>query len=252
MNRPRLHLGKVPIDVVDFAEAIDAIDRLIQSRTGGFVLTPNVDHVVGVEKNPAFEHAYSRASLSLADGMPLVWASKLLGQPLPERVSGSDVCGPLLERAGQKGWRVYLFGAGPGVAQKAAEVVKERWGTNVVGVDNPMVDPNDASQVDRIAAQLAATRPDLILVALGAPKQEILIDRMAERLKPAVLLGIGASLDFIAGTVKRAPVFMQRAGLEWAYRLSQEPGRLWRRYLVEDPKFVAILLRTLREKRRSA
>jgi N-acetylglucosaminyldiphosphoundecaprenol N-acetyl-beta-D-mannosaminyltransferase len=112
-----------------------------------------------------------------------------------------------------------------------------------------MVDVRDAAQVGRIAEQLNAARPDLVLMALGAPKQELLIDQLAERVKPAVLLGIGASLDFIAGTVKRAPPLMRRAGLEWAYRLSQEPKRLWRRYLVDDPQFLAILWRTLLKRR---
>jgi len=202
-----------------------------------------------VEDNPEFASAYSRASLSLADGMPIVWASRLLGQPLPERVAGSDLILPLLERAGQKGWRVYFLGAGPGVAEKAAAIAKERWGTNVVGTDAPMVNLADTAQLDRIAEQLQQARPDLVLMAFGAPKQELLIDRIAERVKPAVLLGIGAGLDFIAGTISRAPELMRRAGLEWLYRLSQEPGRLWRRYLVNDPKFLVILLRTLRAPR---
>lgn len=242
-------LGKVPVDVVTFAEALDAVERLVVARDGGFVFTPNVDHVVTVEDNPEFASAYARASLSLADGMPIVWASRLLGQPLPERVAGSDLIMPLLERAGLKGWRVYFLGAGPGVAEKAAVIARERWGTNVVGTDAPMVNLSDTAQIDRIADQLKQARPDLVLMAFGAPKQELLIDRIAERVKPAVLLGIGAGLDFIAGTISRAPELMRRAGLEWLYRLSQEPGRLWRRYLVNDPKFLVILLRTLRAPR---
>lgn len=246
VSTPRLMLGKVPVDVVTFAEALDAIERLVLERQGGFVFTPNIDHVVSVEDNPDFEKAYARASLSLADGMPIVWASRLMGRSLPERVAGSDLVAPLLERAGQRGWRVYFLGAGPGVAEKAAAIARERWGTNVIGTDAPMVNLADAAQVDAIAAQLAAAKADLVLMAFGAPKQELLIDRIADRVKPAVLLGIGASLDFIAGTVTRAPELMRRAGLEWLYRLAQEPGRLWKRYLINDPKFLLILLRTLR------
>lgn len=249
MPASRLFIGKVPVDVLTLSEALDAIERLVTEQRGGFVFTPNVDHVVSVDRNPDFERAYARASLSLADGMPIVWASRLLGQPLPERVAGSDLVGPLLERAGQRGWRVYFLGAGPGVAEKAAAVARERWGTNVVGTDAPMVDSRDAAQSERIAAQLVEARPDLVLMAFGAPKQELLIDRIADRVKPAVLLGIGASLDFIAGTVRRAPGVLRKAGLEWAYRLAQEPRRLWRRYLVEDPRFLAILLRTARTRR---
>jgi len=248
----RLRIGKLPVDVLSFAEALDAIEALVTKKEGGFVFTPNVDHVVVADTHDGFAGAYQRASLSLADGMPIVWASRLLGTPLPERVTGADIIVPLLERAGQRGWRVYFLGAGPGVAQKAADVVKARYGTQVVGIDSPMVRLDDAAQLDAIAANIRAAQPDLVLMALGAPKQELLIDLLNERIRPAVSLGIGAGLDFIAGTVQRAPPFFQKNGLEWLYRLTREPGRLWRRYLVNDPKFALILLRTLRERRREA
>jgi N-acetylglucosaminyldiphosphoundecaprenol N-acetyl-beta-D-mannosaminyltransferase len=166
---------------------------------------------------------------------------------LPEKISGSDLVGPLLERAGQRKWRVAFLGAGPGVAEKAATIAREKWGTDVVFTDAPMVNLKDTAQIDRIAQQLAEAKADLVLMAFGAPKQELLIARIADRVKPAVLLGIGASLDFIAGTLERAPVLMQKTGTEWLYRLAQEPRRLWRRYLVEDPKFLRILARTLRK-----
>ena len=114
----RLRLGKVPIDVLSFDEALEAVDRLVTAQKGGFVFTPNVDHIVMVDDHAEFEAAYQRADLCLADGTPVVWASRLFDTPLPERVSGSDLIGPLLERAGQKKWRVAFLGAGPGVAEK--------------------------------------------------------------------------------------------------------------------------------------
>lgn len=246
----RLRLGKVPIDVLTFAEALDAVQRLVEARNGGFVFTPNVDHIVTVDDHAEFEQAYQRADLSLADGTPVVWASRLFDTPLPEKVSGSDLVGPLLERAGQLKWRVAFLGAGPGVAEKAAEIARKTWGTDVVSTEAPMVDLKDTAQLDGIATRLIAARPDLVLMAFGAPKQELLIARISERVRPAVLLGIGASLDFIAGTVKRAPPLFRKTGFEWLYRLGQEPRRLWRRYLVNDPKFALILLRSLRESRR--
>lgn len=238
-------MGNLEIDVLSFAQALGAIERLVDAGNGGSVFTPNVDHVVNAETNQAFAEAYSRASLSFADGTPIVWASRLLGTPLPERVAGSDLVLPVLERAAQRAWRVFFLGAAPGVAEKAAAVVRGRFGTNVVGCDAPQVDVDDAAQLDRIAAQLAAAHPHLVLMAFGAPKQEFLIDRISPRIRPAVSFGVGASLDFIAGTVRRAPPLMRRAGLEWLFRLAQEPRRLWRRYLVHDPKFAAILVRTL-------
>lgn len=246
----RLRLGKVPIDVLSFAEALLAVERLVDARTGGFVFTPNVDHIVTVEEHPEFEAAYQRADLSLADGTPVVWASRLFDTPLPERVSGSDLVGPLLELAGRKKWRVAFLGAAPGVAEKAAEIARASWGTDVVSTEAPMVNLEDTAQLDGIASRLITARADLVLMAFGAPKQELLISRIAERVRPAVLLGIGASLDFIAGTVKRAPPLFRSIGLEWLYRLGQEPRRLWRRYLVNDPKFALILLRSVRESRR--
>lgn len=245
----RLTIGKVPVDVVTAQQALARIEALVEAKQGGFVVTPNIDHVVNVEGDAAFEAVYRRAALSVADGMPLVWASKLLRTPLPERVAGSDLLEPVLRLAATKGWRVYFLGAAPGVAEKAAQVARERFGTNVVGTDSPMVKVDDAAQVSRIAEQLAAAKPELIMMAFGAPKQEFLMDRVAEQVKPAVMLGIGASLDFLAGTVKRAPALLRKTGFEWLYRLTQEPGRLWRRYLVNDPKFVAIFLKTLKRER---
>ncbi|MBX7097205.1 MAG: WecB/TagA/CpsF family glycosyltransferase [Myxococcaceae bacterium] len=243
----RLVIGQVPIDVITFDGALDAIEALVEAKAGGYVVTPNIDHVVLAESNTAFRDAYQGAALSLVDGQPLVWVSKQVGERLPDKISGSDLIWPLLERAAKKQWRVYFLGAGPGVAEKAAQVVRERYGTNVVGCDSPMV-PKDAQPeaMKAVFDKLKAAKPDVVLFALGAPKQEVLMHRCMALYAPAVGLGIGAGLDFIAGTVARAPVWMQRAGLEWAYRLSREPKRLWRRYLVDDPKFLVILARTLR------
>ena len=243
----RLKVGAVPIDVVTFAGALDAIEALVSAKRGGFVVTPNIDHVVLAEQNDAFRAAYQGASLSLVDGQPLVWASPMVGERLPEKISGSDLVGPLLERAAQKKWRVYFLGAGPGVAELAAQKVKERYGTLVVGCDSPMLSTNPEDPASQAAfAKVREAKPDLLLLALGAPKQEVLMHRLRAQYAPAVAVGVGASLDFIAGVVKRAPGWVSRSGLEWAWRLSREPKRLWRRYLVNDPKFLLILARTLK------
>ncbi len=245
--RQRLKLGEVPIDVLTFAGALDAIEALVAARAGGYVVTPNIDHVVLADANAAFADSYRTASLSLVDGQPLVWASPMLGIQLPEKISGADLILPLMERAAQRKWRVYLMGAGEGVAELAAAELKKRYGTDVVGCDAPRVsvDP-DAKENAAPLKKIQEAKPDLILVALGAPKQEIWMHRCLPQYSPAVALGIGAGLDFIAGTVKRAPSWVSKAGLEWAYRLSREPRRLWRRYLVDDPKFLLILARTLK------
>jgi N-acetylglucosaminyldiphosphoundecaprenol N-acetyl-beta-D-mannosaminyltransferase len=226
-----------------FARALDEIERLVSARQGGMVFTPNVDHIVNAESNVAFRNAYRAASLSLVDGQPLVWASRFLGTRLPEKISGSDLVMPLLDRAAKCGWRVYLLGAGSGVAEKVAMLLREKNHVNVVGTDAPMIVVGDHTQNARIAASVRSSRPDLVLVAFGSPKQELFIHQVVDDMKPAVLVGVGASLDFMVGAVKRAPPWMSQAGLEWLYRLVREPRRMWRRYLVNDPQFLLILFR---------
>ncbi len=250
--RARLRLGHVPIDAVTFAGALDAIDALVAAGRGGVVFTPNVDHVVLAERDERFRAAYDTADLSLADGQPLVWSSRLLGAPLPEKVSGSDLLLPLMDLAAARAWRVFLLGAGPGVAEAAAERLRRERGVDVVGTAAPFVraGPGEADpEGDAAALAIQRARPHLVLVAFGAPKQELWMHRRREALAPAVLLGIGASLDFVAGRARRAPRWVSRAGLEWLWRLVREPRRLWRRYLVDDPRFLAVLWRTFRERR---
>lgn len=237
-------IGRIWVDSVDFTQALDEIERLVDSGEGGSVYTPNVDHVVTAETDAGFREAYAAASLSLADGKPLLWASRLLGAPLPAKISGSDLISPLLQRAAARNWSVYFLGGAPGVAAEAAEILRRDLGLIIAGVDAPRIslEPR-ADGVDPVAERIRAARPDLLLVALGAPKQELWIHRNRERLHPAVALGIGASLDFVTGRVRRAPRWMSEAGLEWLFRLAQEPRRMAGRYLLKDPKFAWILAR---------
>jgi N-acetylglucosaminyldiphosphoundecaprenol N-acetyl-beta-D-mannosaminyltransferase len=245
-----LTIGTLPVDSLTMEGALSRVEQLVAKGEGGSVFTPNVDHVVLADEDADLRSAYSRVSLSLADGMPMLWASRLLGKPLPEKVSGSDFVPLLLERAAERGWRVYFLGGAPGVAKLARDKLRERLPRlDVVGVAAPRIDPGDPLEVrDRLVDRVRATGPDLVLVALGAPKQEVWIDGARDALRPAVLLGVGASLDFVAGTVARAPRWMSNSGLEWLYRLSREPRRLWRRYLVRDPKFIVILGRSMRSR----
>lgn len=247
MSEARLLIGSVPVDRVGFDGALDAIAAMIARGTGGAVFTPNVDHVVLAEDDAAFRRAYEACDLSLADGMPIVWASRLLGARVPEKVSGSDLVPRVLDRAEASGWRVYLLGGGEGVARRAVERLAATHPRLVIaGASSPRVDMGEpASARAALVEEVLAARPDVVLVGLGAPKQELFIHEVAPALRPAVLLGIGASLDFVAGTVKRAPRWISAIGLEWAYRLIREPRRLWRRYLVRDPRFVVVLLREL-------
>ena len=244
---------QVFVDSVSFDEALDRIIALVERGTGGAIFTPNVDHVVKAETHPAFRGAYERADLCLADGTWIVWASRLLGSPLPAKISGSDLVVPLAECAARHRWRLYILGGEPGVAELAGARMSNEFDVAFVGCDAPSVDMDGAmSAPEEALKRLRAARPDIVLVALGAPKQELWIDRYAEHLSPAVAVGIGGSIDFFVGRVRRAPPWVSRAGLEWLYRLAREPRRMWRRYLVEDPRFVSIVARDLRASRRHA
>jgi len=243
-TRRGLRIGSLWVDAVTRGDALAAIERLVDSGRGGAVFTPNVDHVVIAESNPALRDAYARASLSVADGMPLVWASPFLGCRLPERVAGSDLFIPLMHIAARRGWRVYLVGGVPPVAQEAAYKLRTDYGVNVVGSSSPVVDRNGVEVYGDALESVRAARPDLVVVALGNPKQELWVTRGGEALGPAVSLGLGAVLDFLVGRQKRAPRWIASAGFEWLYRLAHDPRRLWRRYLVQDPRFAFIVLST--------
>lgn len=241
----RAFFGRIPVDPLTLEGAIDAIVGLVRAGRGGYVVTPNVDHVVLAETDVAFRLAYLESALSLADGMPVVWASRILGAPLPAKVSGSDLAAPLLERAAREQMRIYLLGGGPGAAERAAQTIEDRWrGITIAGTSAPHVRVDaPRSELLALAAPVIDAKPDLVFVCLGAPKQEILMHAVHRELSPAVLLGLGAVVDFLAGTVTRAPRWMSDNGLEWAYRLGKEPRRMWRRYLVRDPKFAWIIAR---------
>lgn len=242
--RARAYLGRLWMDVLTRAGAVAAIGDLVTRKRGGRVFTPNLDHLRHAEHRADFREAYARASLSLADGMPLVWASRWFGARLPERVSGSDLIVPVAREAARRGWRVYLLGGAPGAAEASAHILRTQHGVLIAGWSAPQVALGPTEEDEIMVQSIGACAPDIIFVALGSPKQELWIDRCADRLQPAVLIGVGASLDFLSGQVARAPQWMGRLGFEWLFRLAMEPRRLWRRYLVEGPSGIAALLRS--------
>jgi N-acetylglucosaminyldiphosphoundecaprenol N-acetyl-beta-D-mannosaminyltransferase len=241
-SRARVRVGALAVDPLSRAEAIEAIVRLVREGRGGTVFTPNVDHVVQAEHDPTFREAYSRTTLSLVDGTPVLWAARWLGTPLPEKLSGSDLFEPLIERAAREGLRVVLLGGGPGVAEKAAQKLREALPTlQIVDTLAPRLGLTATDEERACVERLVKAKADLIFVCLGAPKQELFSDRNRQVLAPAVLVGFGAAVDFAAGTIPRAPAWMSRAGLEWAFRLGREPRRLAARYLLRDPEFFKII-----------
>lgn len=242
----RLRIGKLEVDPLTFDGAVEAINRLVDRGTGGAVFTPNVDHVVQCEHDARLREAYEAAALSLADGMPLLWAARILGRPLPAKVSGSDLFEPLMQRAAEKGWRVFLLGGCDEETSAQAAAKLKAMGVNVVGRDCSWIsDPTNPDVCVALMKQVTEARTDLLVVALGAPKQELLIHHSRNVLRGTVAVGLGATLEFFTGRIKRAPRWMSERGLEWLYRLTREPGRLWRRYLLRDPAFGRIVINQL-------
>lgn len=235
----------IPVHSVTMDEALAEIERLIALGKPAYVVTPNVDLLVKLQTDEEFRRVYESASLVVPDGMPLVWAAKYLGTPLKAKVSGSDLFVEFCKVAAKKGYKIYLLGAGPGVAAKAAEVMQACYpGIRVVGTYSPSFGfEKKPEECEMIIQKIREAKPDLLFVGLGAPKQDKFAFRYKERYGVPVSIGVGASIDFMAGQVKRAPLWMQNSGLEWFWRLMMEPTRLWKRYLADDPIFFWYLLK---------
>jgi len=237
----------VPVDDVTMGEAVDIVFQLARdgqrrSRTHQ-VATVNVDFVVNAHDDDVLMDILAATSLSIPDGMPVVWASRLMGTPLRARVSGADLVPAIVQRAAPEGATIVLYGAGPGIARRAAEVLRERTPrATVVGLDAPAF--SDPAELDeRDLAPLREARATVCCVAFGNPKQERFIAHWAPHLGIPVMIGVGGSLDFIAGAKRRAPQWMQRSGLEWLHRAITEPRRLARRYARDLVVFGPAVLR---------
>jgi N-acetylglucosaminyldiphosphoundecaprenol N-acetyl-beta-D-mannosaminyltransferase len=244
----RVELFGVPIDSLRMEEAVAQIQAWIADPAPRcrFVVTPNVDHIVMLQHHAGLIEAYRDAGMILADGIPVLWSSRLLGQPLPERVAGSDLVPELLTTAkSDQPLSVYLLGAAPGVADRAAQNIRRRWpAVEVVGAYSPPLGfDRSATECDAILARVAAAAPDVLIVGLGAPKQELWVHKYRERLSAKVALCVGATIDFLAGERRRAPLWMQDAGLEWLYRVASEPRRLAARYARDAIIFPRLLAR---------
>jgi N-acetylglucosaminyldiphosphoundecaprenol N-acetyl-beta-D-mannosaminyltransferase len=243
----RFALGHAMIHRDSLEEVAQEVVQLAaQAPRAVMVVTPNADHVVNLERSEALRAAYARADLVVPDGMPVVWASWLLGTPVKERVTGSDLMPRLCELAAARGLKVFILGGAPGVAQRAAQKLVFRYpGLAVAGTDSPPLGfEQDEAQNTRIVEAIRAGGADIVFVCLGSPKQDVWMARHIDRFDKGVFLGVGAAVDFCAGTVRRAPPWMQHAGIEWAYRLAQQPGKLAGRY-VRDLYFFVLLGREL-------
>ena len=224
----------VPFDGLTSTGTLEVIDRMIASGRPHYVATANVDFIVQALGDLELRRILGDADLVLCDGTPLVWASRVLGNPLPERVAGSDLVPLLLAESERRGWRVFfLGGAAESLAQAEAKVRARHPRLQLVGAYSPPFQHLLEMDHDDIRRRVQEARPDILLVAFGCPKQEKWISMHFRRLGVPVSIGVGATIDFLAGTVRRAPVWMQRSGMEWVFRLGQEPRRLFRRYVTD-------------------
>jgi N-acetylglucosaminyldiphosphoundecaprenol N-acetyl-beta-D-mannosaminyltransferase len=222
----------LPLAPLTFDQTLDRIDRLVAAREPSFFITANLNYAMLTDADDRLKRVNERAAFLVADGMPLVWWSRLGPRRLPERVAGSDLIYGMCERAARSGHRVYFLGAGPRVADEAAAALTRRYpGLRVVGTECPPFRPLTAAEEEEQAGRIRAARPDILVVAFGQPKGELWVADNVERLGVPVAVQLGATLDFVAGRVRRSPRWMQKTGLEWVYRMAQEPRRLAGRYL---------------------
>lgn len=240
---PSVTLAGVRLHAIDEAQCIAHILGEIASGRGGVVATANLDHVRRLQQPGPFRDAYAAADVVTVDGMPVVWACRIQGTPVPGRVAGSDLMRSLPAAAAAAGRSVFLLGGDPGAgAAAAARLCAASPALRVAGIECPPVGfEKDAAHFAALRTRLQAAAPDLVFVALGSPKQEFVIRDLRAALPRAWWLGVGISFSFVAGDVKRAPRWLQRLGLEWLHRLVQEPRRLARRYLVDGLPFAAAL-----------
>lgn len=233
----RVSIDGLFFDDVTLSEATEHIALLAKKRDKSrYVCTGNLDHLAIAAQDPEFRSVYENADFVVADGAPVVWLAKIGGTSLKERVAGSDLFWTLGEASAKTGITLFFLGGAPGSADAAKAVLEERYpGTRIVGTYCPPFETfaTDEEQA-RIVSTVRAASPDVLLVAFGAPKQEKWIAKNVERLGVPVSIGVGGSFEMASGMVQRAPRWMQRTGLEWAYRFAQEPKRLFSRYVVRD------------------
>lgn len=241
---PVVDLLGIKVHAIRESQCVDHILDELDAGNGGVVVTPNLDHLRRYLHDVNFGALVAEADLVVPDGMPLVWASRLQGTPLPERVAGSNLISSLSAAASKRGRSIYLLGGSPGTAEGAARVLLSRHPElKVAGFYYPPLGfEHDPKEMAQIIASISQSRPDIIYVALGSPKQERLIARLRPIMPGAWWMGVGNSFSFLCGDVRRAPVWMQKVGLEWSHRLLQEPRRLFKRYIMIGIPFATRLL----------
>jgi N-acetylglucosaminyldiphosphoundecaprenol N-acetyl-beta-D-mannosaminyltransferase len=252
---PKRDLLGVPIALVDYELAMDVMDRMIETGERGYVCALAVHALMVARHDPEMKAALLGSSLNVPDGQPLRWALSALGHPLANRVYGPELMVRYCRRAGERQRRVWLCGGqnDEALRQLAQTLMRRFPGIEIAGASAPPNWPLTDSESAELADRVNAGRPDVVWVGLGAPRQEKWMAYMRPRLEAPVLVGVGAAFDFVPGLKRQAPAWMQRRGLEWLFRVSQEPRRLGPRYLRYNPAFIAAFARQyLRERVRGS
>ncbi len=230
----------VRVDDITYDETLAYVQHCIESSTPCQIATVNVEFIMEARRNPEFRRVLAQAALCVPDSVGVTWAARRLGHPLRQRIAGVDLAEGIVARAAQKGWRVYFLGAAPGVAEQAANNLAQRYpGLKIAGCYAGSPRPQEE---EAIVGWVRAAQPHVLLVAYGAPQQDLWIARNQTRIGVPVAMGVGGSLDYFAGVIPRAPRWMCRLGLEWLYRLIRQPWRLRRQLVL--PHFVWLVLKS--------
>jgi len=242
---PTREIVGVPMAMTDYAEAVDVMDGMVERRDRGYVCAVAVHATTASYLDREMHEAVTGASMTVPDGMPLVWAARLLGEDLDSRVYGPELMRRFNDRCAERGHRVYLYGGRDqgSLVQLTLNLRRNHPGINIVGGYSPPFRELSREEEDEIAEQINEQRPDVIWVGIGVPKQELWMARMRARLDAPVICAVGAAFDFHAERVTQAPSWMQERGLEWIHRIAQEPRRLLPRYMYYNPRFVAAFAR---------
>lgn len=241
------HILGCRVDRLDMAQTLARCEELIDAGDYAQHVVVNAAKLVMLRDDPRLSEIVEQCALVNADGQSIVWASRMLGDPLPSRVAGIDLMSELLRRAARRGWGVYILGARPEVLATAVESLQARYpGLRVVGSHHGYFDDSQAADV---CAQIRSALPDLLLVAMSSPRKEYFLAEHGPELGVPFAMGVGGAIDVVAGVVRRAPPILQRLGLEWLYRLAQEPGRLAARYAATNWKFAVLLLAEIGRRR---
>lgn len=231
------------INNLTMSETVEAIEKMIEEERKSYVVAINVDVVMKIESDSYLKEIVDNADMVLVDGKPLVWISKLYGKPLKAKISGSDLVPLLCEVSAQKGYRMFIIGGKDGIAEQAKKRLEEKYpDIEIVGTyAPPMGFEKDKKELNKINDMISEVKPDLLITCFGCPKQEKWIYENINKYDAKVSVCAGATVDFLAGNVKRAPRWMSEHGLEWFYRFLQEPKRMFRRYFIDDVKIIRLI-----------